>query len=277
MVTFPPCKINLGLNIISKRHDGYHDLVTCFYPVPWSDMLEIIPANELSFSTSGYSIPGKKEDNLCLKAFHLVAKDFKISSVQIHLHKIIPMGAGLGGGSSDAAWTLRTLNSIFDLKISNDQLINYASQLGSDCAFFIQDNPMIGEGRGEILKPLNVNLKNKFIVVIKPEVHVSTAEAYSGVAPRNPEKDLKQILVHTPVNQWKELVKNDFEESIFSKFPVIQQIKNSLYAYGALYASMSGSGSAVFGLFDEEVDLKEKFSGMIYWSGGLSGPTVFKG
>jgi 4-diphosphocytidyl-2-C-methyl-D-erythritol kinase len=148
MVTFPPCKINLGLNIVAKRADGYHDLVTCFYPLPWSDILEIISANDITFSHSGISIPGNAADNLCLKAYHLLKKDFDIPAVHIHLHKIIPMGAGLGGGSSDAAWTLRMLNSMFELKLSLSQLQSYASRIGSDCAFFIQDKPMIGKGKG---------------------------------------------------------------------------------------------------------------------------------
>jgi 4-diphosphocytidyl-2-C-methyl-D-erythritol kinase len=262
MVTFPLCKINLGLNIAAKRADGYHDLVTCFYPLPWSDILEIISSNDITFSHSGISIPGNAADNLCLKAYHLLKKDFDIPAVHIHLHKIIPTGAGLGGGSSDAAWTLRMLNSMFELKLSFSQLQSYASRIGSDCAFFIQDKPMIGKGRGEVLEETTVSLKNKFIVLVKPDVHVSTAEAYSNVKPEIPETDLRQILSQSPVHQWKNLLKNDFEDSVFQKFPVIGKIKKTLYEEGALYASMSGSGSSVFGIFESPVDLKAKFSGM---------------
>lgn len=269
MVTFPPCKINLGLNIVAKRADGYHDLVTCFYPLPWNDILEIISATDLAFTHSGISIPGNVADNLCLKAYHLLKKDFDIPAVRIHLHKIIPMGAGLGGGSSDAAWTLRMLNSIFALELSLSQLQSYASRIGSDCAFFIQDKPMIGKGRGEVLEETTVNLRNKFVVLVKPDVHISTAEAYSNVKSKMPVTDLRQILSQSPIQQWKNFLKNDFEDSVFQKFPVIGKIKDTLYEEGALYASMSGSGSSVFGIFESPVDLKEKFPEMVYWSGAI--------
>jgi 4-diphosphocytidyl-2-C-methyl-D-erythritol kinase len=261
MISFPPCKINLGLNIVSKRPDGYHDLVTCFYPMPWNDILEIIPASDLAFSHSGIFIPGDVTDNLCLKAYHLLKKEFDVPAVHIHLHKIIPMGAGLGGGSSDAAWTLRMLDSIFALKLSPSQLQSYASSIGSDCAFFIQDKPMIGKGRGEVLEETTVSLKNKFIVLVKPDIHVSTAEAYSNVKPEIPQTDLRQIVEQSPIQQWKNFLKNDFEDSVFQKFPVIGKIKKTLYEEGALYASMSGSGSSVFGIFESPVDLTEKLAG----------------
>src|SRR6478609_5739899 len=183
MISFPPCKINLGLQVVSKRPDGYHNIETCFYPIPWTDILEIIPADVLAFSNSGISIPGKQEENLCLKAYELLRKNFDLKPVKIHLHKVIPMGAGLGGGSSNAAHTLRMLNTIFNLQLNNDQLRQYASQLGSDCSFFIEDEPMMGTGRGEVLENTSVNLKDKFIVLVKPDLHVPTAEAYSGVKP----------------------------------------------------------------------------------------------
>lgn len=269
MIYFPPCKINLGLNVVAKRPDGYHDLATCFYPVPWNDILEIIPARELSFSSTGLPVPGSPSENLCLKAYHLLKKDFDIGAVRIHLHKIIPMGAGLGGGSSDAAWSLRALNEIFALKLSQSQLHTHATALGSDCAFFIQDKPMIGKGRGEVLSETSVVLKNKFIILIKPDVHVSTAEAYASIKAKAPETDLKKILEQYPIEEWRSVVKNDFEESMFKKHPVIAKVKSDLYSHGALYASMSGSGSAVFGIFSKPLDLKENFPQMSYWSGVL--------
>jgi 4-diphosphocytidyl-2-C-methyl-D-erythritol kinase len=259
MVSFPPCKINLGLHIVDKRPDGYHNLVTCFYPVPWHDVLEVIQASDFSFSGSGLPVPGKPEDNLCIRAYQLLKKDFDLAPVQMHLHKIIPMGAGLGGGSADAAWTLRTLSQLFALQLTPEQLRYYAAQLGSDCVFFTQDKPMLGTGRGEELQNIALSLKGKFIVLVKPDVHVSTAEAYGGVTPRQPERDLKEVLEKSPVESWKEQVSNDFEESVFRRYPVIGEIKRILYENGAQYASMSGSGSAVFGLFSTAVDLRGIF------------------
>lgn len=252
MVSFPPCKINLGLNIIRKRSDGYHDIETCFYPVPWTDILEIIISDQINFTSTGLVIPGNADDNLCLKAYQLIKKDFDIAPVNIHLHKIIPTGAGLGGGSSDAAFTLRMLNEIFKLNLSITQLLSYASQLGSDCAFFIQDKPMLGEGRGEVLSEIKVDLKGKFLMLIKPDVHVSTAAAYASVKPEKPSIKLKDVLEKNGVDTWRNLLKNDFENSVFEIHPLIRKIKEELYAAGAQYASMSGSGSAVFGIFESD-------------------------
>lgn len=235
MIAFPPCKINLGLNVTRKRDDGYHDIETCFYPIQWTDILEVIPANKFEFTVSGDAIPGN--DNLCVKAYRLL----NAPPAKIHLHKIIPTGAGLGGGSSDAAWTFRLLNDVFGLKLSKDQLKKYAAQIGSDCAFFIEDGPMVGTGRGEILHPANITLKGKFVVIVKPDVHVSTAEAYAGIVPKESKLDLSDI----------GSLKNDFEETIFRKHPVIALIKRRLCEAGAVYASMSGSGSAVYGIFND--------------------------
>jgi 4-diphosphocytidyl-2-C-methyl-D-erythritol kinase len=268
MTSFPPCKINLGLHIISKREDGFHDLETCFYPVPWTDILEIIPAKELAFTYSGNAIPGREEDNLCLRAYHLLKADFNIAPVKIHLHKIIPIGAGLGGGSADAAYTLRLLNEIFDLSLSVDQLKNYAPKLGSDCCFFVQDKPMLGTGKGEILTEIDISLKGFYLVIVKPTIHVSTQEAYSGISPKRPTTKIQEILKR-PVADWKEVLKNDFEESIFKKYPAIAEIKNRFYSNGAIYASMSGSGSSVFALFEKPVELKKEFVGMDYWRSAL--------
>lgn len=260
MVSFPHAKINLGLHVIRKRPDGFHDLETCFYPVPWTDILEIIPAKEFQFSSSGLPVDGNSESNLCVKAYMLLKKDFDLPPVQIHLHKIIPMGAGLGGGSSDAAFTLRQLNESFSLGLSQSRLMDYAAQLGSDCAFFISDEPKLGTGRGEVLSPASVSLKGKFIAIIKPPVHVSTADAFAGIVPKESQVNLKDVVEHKPISEWKSLLKNDFEETVFKKFPVIRDMKDKLYAMGAMYASMSGSGSAVFGLFEKPVDLRNEFS-----------------
>lgn len=268
MVSFPHCKINLGLHVVAKRTDGFHDIETCFYPVPRTDMLEVIRSSEFSAHYSGIAVPGRAEDNLCIRAYQLLKKDFDLSPVKIHLHKIIPMGAGLGGGSADAAFTLRALNLLFDLNLGAERLRNYAAQLGSDCAFFLEDKPKIGTGRGEILSRVLLDLAGWFLVLIKPDVHVSTAEAYAGIAPAKPEISTQDTL-QLPVKQWKDKLVNDFEKTIFKKHPQIQSVKEKLYSRGATYASMSGSGASVFGLFEKPVDLKAEFPAMDYWSGEL--------
>lgn len=269
MVVFPPCKINLGLNIVAKRADGYHDIDTCFYPVPWTDILEILPSKNLKMETSGISIPGSTDENICLKAYHLLAHDFKIPTVQIHLHKIIPIGAGLGGGSADGAFALKTLNSLFELNLSSEQLKDYASQLGSDCAFFIDAVPAMGTGRGEVLTPISVDLKGKYLVIIKPDTHVSTAEAYANVKPTAWTTPVQKIIEDLPLDQWQYHLENDFENSVFKKYPEIKKIKDSMYQAGAMYASMSGSGSSVFGIFEREADIIKTFQGskITTWAG----------
>lgn len=268
MISFPPCKINLGLNVVLKRQDGYHEIETCFYPVSWTDILEIIPSNTLEFKQSGISIDGKAEDNLCVKAYQLLRADFDLPPVKIHLHKVIPMGAGLGGGSSDGAHTLRLLNTIFNLGITTALLKEYASRLGSDCAFFIEDKPMLGTGRGEILEDAKVDLKGKFIMIVKPNVHISTAEAYSSIRPTFNQNRIKDV-AEMDISTWKSLLRNDFEKSVFEKHPLISDIKERLYQEGATYASMSGSGSAVYGIFEKPVELKNLFPNLKYWSGLL--------
>jgi len=269
LVSFPPCKINLGLNIIRKRADGYHDISTCFYPIPWTDILEIIPSDELAFTSSGLDIPGATDNNLCLKAYALLKKDFQLSPVKIHLHKIIPMGAGVGGGSSDAAYTLKMLNEIFQLHLSVEKLHAYASRVGSDCSFFITHKPMMGSGRGELLSEISLDLKGKYVVIVKPDVHVSTAEAYAGVTPHEPDVDLHDFLETKPLSDWRTGIVNDFEHSVFKNHPSIKTIKEKLYGHGAVYASMSGSGASVFGVFEEEVDPRKMFVGNEYWCGVL--------
>ena len=268
MLSFPNAKINIGLSIIEKRSDGFHNLESCFYPVGWSDVLEIIPAKKLSFKSSGIEIPGNPESNLCLKAYHLVNQNFKLPPVMIHLHKIIPIGAGLGGGSANCAVTIKTLNELFELNMSVEMMENYARQLGSDCAFFIQNKPKFCFGKGDKFEEIKVDLSGKFIILVNPNIHISTAEAYSGVKPQKTNIDLKKIL-QTPVNQWVDVVKNGFENHLLPKYPVIETIKNSLYVHGAEYASMTGSGSTVFGIFNQEIDLKETFANYSVWQGNL--------
>lgn len=264
MIEFPFCKINLGLHILRKREDGYHDIETCFYPVPWRDILEIIPSNINRFEATGLTIPGKPEDNIVVKAYNLLKKDFNLRPVQIHLHKIIPNGAGLGGGSSDGSHALKLLNMIFDLGLSTEKFNQYALTLGSDCPFFIQKGPMLASGRGEILKSISIDLKGLTLVIVKPPISVSTAEAYSNIQPNSNYQALITVLAQ-PLSSWKTLLRNDFEDSVFEKHPTISQIKNTLYQLGAAYASMSGSGSSVFALFEKNISLDNHFKGLIVW------------
>jgi 4-diphosphocytidyl-2-C-methyl-D-erythritol kinase len=268
MVVFPPCKINLGLYIHARREDGYHNIETCFYPVPFTDVLEAVPSNSFSFQATGLSLPGLPNDNLCTRAFMLMKKVYNVPPVAIFLHKCIPPGAGLGGGSSDAAWTLRILNDLFGLKQSKTELAALAAQLGSDCAFFIYDQPMLGSGRGEKLRTVDVSLRGKFLALLKPDVHVGTAEAYQWITPRKPPHPLEDILRLQP-DDWRHRLINDFEQSVSRRYPVIAEIKNMLYEAGARYASMTGSGSAVFGIFDQPVQLPDSLVPYCIWSGDL--------
>lgn len=258
MVVFPNAKINIGLNITAKREDGYHDLVTCFYPIGWTDILEVIeaPKGKTSFESSGLPIEGDPKQNLVMKAYEMLRKDFNLPPVSIYLHKLIPMGAGLGGGSSDAAFMLKALNELFQLYLSDGLLEDYAARLGADCAFFIRNKPTLAFERGDVFASIDLQLEGKHIVVLKPEDAVNTAEAYAGVTPKLPETNLKQLLEELPITEWKNQVQNDFEQSIFPKHPAIEALKVHMYARGAQYASMSGSGSAVFGIFKEEPQLQ---------------------
>ncbi len=262
MITFPNCKINLGLQILSKRQDGFHDLETVFYPVAFTDALEIIPSlkniNEITIT----GLPaGDDKNNLCLKTYDLIKKDFsQLPAIQMHLHKAIPSGAGLGGGSADAAFTLQMLNKIFNLNISEKKLQDYALQLGSDCPFFLMNKPCIATGRGEILKPLNIDLSAYKILLINPGIHISTAWAFSKVVPSVSKVMVKDIITQ-PVDTWKNDLKNDFEIPVFSTHPQIKNIKEDMYHMGAIYASLSGSGSTVFGIFkkDHTISIAQNF------------------
>lgn len=266
MVTFPNAKINLGLNILSKREDGYHNINSCFYPIPFSDILEIVQSEVFEFKSTGLTIPG--EGNLCVRAFEILQKDHGIRNVKIHLYKVIPIGAGLGGGSADATFTLLMLNDIFELGLSESTLESYAAQLGSDCPFFVKNQPVMARGTGTELEAFDINLKSKFLALLSPDIHVSTAEAYSGVTPKVPDLDISQIITK-PLSSWRNALSNNFEMSVFPNHPEIAQIKNQLYDLGASYASMTGSGSAVYGLFEYEPDLSP-LKQHICWSGFLN-------
>lgn len=273
MIVFPIAKINLGLNVVAKRSDGYHDLETVFYPVGLHDALEIIPAAEgkTTFTSSGIPLPGPAESNLCLRAFELLSSSGILSpasSIHLHLHKVIPMGAGLGGGSSDGAFTITMLNRMFALKLSSAQMEDYARKLGSDCPFFIEHKPVLATGRGDLFSSCPVNLTGYPLVIVKPDVHVSTADAYTLLTPRQPEKPIREI-ISQPVETWKDELRNDFEGEVFRKFPEIGKIKKKLYDAGAIYASMSGSGSAVYGIFNQKPVVGNLFPGCFIWLGDL--------
>lgn len=265
MIVFPNCKINLGLHILRKRPDGFHDLETVFYPVPWQDALEIVqhpsPASETEFTASGLTVDAPPGEISCVKAYGLLKKDFPdLPSVRMHLHKTIPSGAGLGGGSSDAAFALSLLNKKFGLGLNEASLMGYALQLGSDCPFFIRNQPCHATGRGENLEPVHLDLSGYKMILVHPKLHVATGKAFSGVHPLSGRTSIKEI-IQKPVTQWKDLLINDFEDSIFTEYPLIRQIKEELYRQGAIYASMSGSGSTVFGLFSKETPTPAGFPG----------------
>ena len=260
MIAFPNIKINLGLSITEKRLDGYHNLETVFYPVALEDALEIRTSSEtekkIILHQYGMEIAGNPEDNLVAKAYSLLDKEFHLPPVEIHLYKHIPSGAGLGGGSADAAFMLKLLNNKFELGLPDDTLEEYAAKLGADCAFFIKNRPTYAEGIGNIFSPLPLSLKGYRIWLVKPDIFVSTRDAFAKIKPHHPEMSLKEI-AQLPVEEWNGRMVNDFEESVFPQFPAIGEIKEEMYRQGAVYASMSGSGSSVYGLFKEDAVLPE--------------------
>lgn len=261
MILFPNAKINLGLNITEKRPDGYHNLETVFYPVPWEDALEITinnqdNQNKYNLFLSGRKIADSTGDNLVVKAYKLLDAKHTLPPVKIYLYKNIPTGAGLGGGSSDAASTLMVLNKLFNLKLTPEQLEDYAATLGADCPFFIKNEPVFAQGTGNVFSPISLSLKNYQIIIIKPDIFVSTRDAFARITPRKPIHKITDITNH-PLTEWKEYLINDFEESVFSQYPEIRDIKDFLYSKGAVYASMSGSGSSVYGIFEPEMELSD--------------------
>jgi 4-diphosphocytidyl-2-C-methyl-D-erythritol kinase len=263
VIVFPNSKINLGLHILRKRADGFHDLETVFYPISLQDALEIIHhptgSRGVEFNLSGFELDGNKTDNICLKAYDLLKEDFKnLPAVRMHLHKSIPAGGGLGGGSADGAFALLLLNKKFNLGLSEEMLINYAVQLGSDCPFFIKNIPCYATGRGEKMEGIELDLSGYKMIVINPGIHISTKEAFAMINPADDRVSLKEIIMQ-PVSCWKADLKNDFEEAVFRKYPEIGKIKDSMYQHGAVYASMSGSGSTVYGLFEKSADPRFDF------------------
>ncbi|HEX6429273.1 MAG TPA: 4-(cytidine 5'-diphospho)-2-C-methyl-D-erythritol kinase [Niastella sp.] len=270
MVVFPNCKINIGLNIVRKRSDGYHDLETIFYPLPLRDALEVVKretadgksevgsqrseeqTEPVTFHLSGLPVQGKTEDNLCIKAYNLLKKDHpQLTNIDMYLHKAIPMGAGLGGGSADGAFTLQLLNEKFQLNISREKLLDYSLQLGSDCPFFIINKPCYATGRGELLQAVQLDLSSYSFLVVHPGVHINTGWAFSQLTPAPSSQSLQEI-IQQPVTNWRSLLKNDFEAPVCKQHPDLQAIREKLYAAGALYASMTGSGSCFYGIFPKE-------------------------
>ncbi len=264
MLLFPNAKINLGLYITEKRKDGFHNLETIFLPIGLSDVLEFVESDVFEFTSTGLSIDCSADDNIVVKAYELLKKDFNLPNISIHLHKIIPFGAGLGGGSSDASFMIKGLNDHFDLNLSLEDQKRYAGVIGSDCPFFIDNKPSIAFGRGDELTPINVDLNGYSIAIVNPEIHVSTAEAYSNVLIETPSIELKD-LVNEPIELWRDSIKNNFEFNICKNHPRIEDVKKQLYDNGAIYASMSGSGSTVFGIFRDKPNLKTLFPNYFVW------------
>ena len=264
MITFPNAKINLGLRITERRPDGYHNLETIFYPIHLEDALEVVPLKdnkqEYDLKITGTPIDGTPEDNLVVRAYRLLKQDFDLPPIHIYMYKHIPLGAGLGGGSSDAAFMIKLLNEKFALGMTTGQMEAYASRLGADCAFFIQDRPVLATGIGNEFTLIDLSLKGMYIVLVKPSVSVSTREAYAGVTPQRPDVPLT-TLIRRPIEEWRDCIANDFEPSVFRAYPEIAAIKDKLYDMGAVYASMSGSGSTVYGIFRESVPYVDEHFG----------------
>ena len=259
MITFPNCKINIGLQILNRRDDGYHNISTLMYPVDWCDILEITPSKtgKLILNVTGNSVDCPPEKNLVIKAYNAVKQYFNnIPAVEINLHKIIPDGAGLGGGSADASFTFKMLNEMFSIDMDNEKMAQIAKTIGADCPFFIYNTPSFATGIGDIFAPADIDLSQYKILIVKPESAVSTKEAYSGVIQNNDVPELKSLLSHH-ISEWKDSVVNDFEKSLFPNHPEIENVKNMLFDLGAVYASMTGSGAAVFGIFEDEATAKK--------------------
>lgn len=253
MIAYPNAKVNLGLSILAKRADGYHDIESVFLPVNWRDILEVVEDKEgaqgkVTFTATGITVPNDGKANLCERAYQLLHSRHGLPAVRMHLHKLVPIGAGMGGGSSDAAFTLQLLNKLYSLEEDDTALEQMAAQLGSDCPFFIRNSPHLVSGRGEVMQPINLNLSGFHLLIVYPKIHIGTTEAYAGVVPKRPPIAIKEI-IEQPLKQWKALLHNDFEDSLFPKYPSLKELKAMMYAQGAAYTSMTGSGSAVYGIF----------------------------
>ena len=278
MICFPNAKINIGLNVVSKRNDAFHNIETIFFPIKLTDILEFTKINDSEnkirnikdtiFTQTGIELEIVKENNICYKAYSLLAKKYSLPILNIHLHKIIPFGAGLGGGSADAAFMLKELNNYFNLKLNKIELENYASEIGSDCAFFINNKPVFAYERGNKFKDIELNLKGYYILLVKPNVFVSSTDAFSGIA-TNQVKNSLINLIKMPISEWKNYIYNDFETTVFKKYPELNQIKEDLYNLGAIYASMSGSGSSIYGIFKEKPQINQTFNDYFVWNGKI--------
>jgi 4-diphosphocytidyl-2-C-methyl-D-erythritol kinase len=281
MISFPNAKINLGLRIIKKRSDGFHDIESILYPIELCDVLEVLESKngKTIFKCTGLIIDApsskistgvKVQDNLVLKIYELLAKDFDLPPAYIHLYKAIPAGAGLGGGSSDCAHALKMFNSIFNLCLTPQQQMHYVLQLGSDCAFFLKNQPALASGRGEILQPIAVDLNGYHICIIKPNIHINTAKAYTWVKPAKAAESLS-VIINEPIHDWKHCLKNDFESAVFAKFAELKNLKEDFYQAGAVYAAMSGSGSAVFGIYKNKPAIFDVPDNWFQWTGFITG------
>ena len=272
MICFPNAKINIGLNIVSKRKDGYHNLETVFYPIPLKDVLEfVVPEKQIketSIEVSGTKLDISNKENICIKAFNLIANDYQLPELKMYLHKMIPSGAGLGGGSTDASFLLKQLNQYFKLNISEKKMVDYASKLGADCAFFLKNEAVFASGIGNQFEQVKLSLKGYYILVIKPHFSINTLNAFKDIRPAIPETSLKEI-IKQPVSSWKNQIKNDFEVPLFQIHPELSKIKSDLYNLGADFASLSGSGSALYGLFKNKPQLNDNFKDFFCWKAKL--------
>ncbi len=250
-INFPNAKINIGLDIVNKRADGYHDIRTIFYPINITDAMEIMPSDSFVFENLGIKIDCEPEKNLCVKAYKLLKNDFDLPPVKFVLYKHIPFGSGLGAGSSDAAFTIKMINEMFSLQLSENKMIEYASTLGADCAFFIKNKPVLAEGTGTIFTDIDFSLKGKFLALALPKISVNTAKAYANCRPMQPKHKIEET-IKLPLSEWKNFIKNDFENTVFAEHQTLGEIKQYLYTCGAQFAQMSGSGSAIYGIFDEK-------------------------
>ncbi len=270
MIRFPNAKINLGLSVVRKREDGYHDLETVFYPVPICDVLEVHPNDkgEIAIISSGIEVTDNIEDNLIVKAYRKMQQYHDLPGVDVYFKKQIPFGAGLGGGSADASFMLLMLRDLFLPEVTDEQLEGYAALIGADCAFFIKNKPVYAEGIGEVFSPISVSLKGYKLVIVKPDVHVSTRDAFGNIVAAKPEFGVKEVIENMPIEEWADRLKNDFETTVFAKHPLLGDIKQKLYDMGAVYASMTGSGASLYGLFrsEDEID-KNSFPGCFFWQG----------
>lgn len=251
MILFPPAKINLGLNVLNKRHDGFHEIETVLLQIPVHDVLEILPAATFSYHQSGLQFEQEVESNLVVKTYRLLQNNYDIPETSFHLLKNIPAGAGLGGGSSDATYTLLGLNTLYNLDLSNAELQDLSGKLGSDCPCFVLDRPQIATGRGEVLEPVELDLKGYYLKLINPGIHINTTEAYSEIVLSEQKESIQKVIIQ-PIEEWKSHLFNSFESSVFKNYPELQKLKTSLYNEGALYASMTGSGSSLYGIYVNE-------------------------